>query len=372
MSRRGWIICTLVALASLAFVFAPPGGKAQNQEVTDCAICHGRQDYKSYPTQSGELKNLFVTKAMMARSVHHDRGCVDCHADVTTIPHEGYKPSPVNCTRCHYLGNPVGAPQSDTYQAYSESVHSAAVLEGNEKAPRCQDCHDSHNVRPPKSLDSPVSHFQQASTCGRCHAEAYSAYVKSVHGKAVLADRSTDAPACTDCHGEHNIFAKSDPRSAVFPTKVAEDCAGCHEAVEIVSDYGVEGDRVETYRRSFHGIATRFGSTVAANCASCHGHHEVLHSSDPNSTVHPDNIPNTCGQEGCHPGAGTNFAIGKVHVNPEHEEAGLVYWISMFFRYFTLTIILALVVYIILDLGRRILGAGKPKDTERADGGVDG
>lgn len=363
MSRAVIIACTVLAGLTFALALPQNGGKAQDQ-VKDCAICHGRQDYKRYPTSSGEERNLFINEEMLKLSVHHDRECTDCHADVTNIPHESYTPKPVDCTSCHYLGNPVGAPSSETYQAYKESAHGAAVAEGNPNAPRCQDCHGDHDVRPLNSPDSPVSHFRQTETCRKCHKAQFEDYRDSVHGKSVLLDGSLDAPVCTDCHGEHNIFASSDPRSEVFPTKVSEDCARCHEAMEIVGSYGVEADRLKTYRKSFHGTATRYGSTVAANCASCHGHHLVLHSSDPRSSVHPDNIPATCGQEGCHPGAGTNFAAGKIHIDPEDEGAGLVYWISLFFRYFTTAVIVALVVHIILDLIRRFFGARKRKGAE--------
>jgi len=49
-----------------------------------------------------------------------------------------------------------------------------------------------------------------------------------------------------------------------------------------------------------------------ANCASCHGVHNILPASDPRSTVNPKNLAHTCGA--CHPGAGTRFAIGPIHV----------------------------------------------------------
>jgi hypothetical protein len=357
MSRARFVILFVSTYLCVALGWSFFDAAGQDQEIRDCSICHGRQDYKRYPSRTGMERNLFVNEVMLARSVHHDRECVDCHADVTTIPHENYTPKPVNCARCHYLGNLVGAPQSEAYQAYQESIHGEAVAAGKPNAPRCQDCHGTHNVQPPPAPDSPVSHFRQAGSCGRCHEKEYQDYGESVHGKSVLLKRSEEAPSCTNCHGEHDIFAGSDPRSAVYPTKVSQDCARCHEAMEIVGSYGVETHRLKTYRKSFHGIATGYGSIVAANCASCHGNHLVLHSSDPKSSVNPDNIPRTCGQEGCHPGAGSNFAAGKIHIDPESEESGLVYWISLFFRYFTLTIILGLVAYIALDLGRRFFGS---------------
>ena len=50
------------------------------------------------------------------------------------------------------------------------------------------------------------------------------------------------------------------------------------------------------------------GSVTAANCASCHGAHEILPSSDPRSMINPKNLEKTCGQ--CHPGIGSQVAQG--------------------------------------------------------------
>lgn len=70
----------------------------------------------------------------------------------------------------------------------------------------------------------------------------------------------------------------------------------------------------------------REGSQTVANCASCHGVHNIFRSSDPRSTVNPANLATTCGN--CHSGAGKSFAIGAVHVQisqgPAHP---VVEWI---------------------------------------------
>jgi hypothetical protein len=58
-----------------------------------------------------------------------------------------------------------------------------------------------------------------------------------------------------------------------------------------------------------------------------------------------------CGK--CHPGAGDNFAKGKIHVDPTKPEAGIIYYVASFFKYFTLSVMLALVIYIILDLRKK-------------------
>jgi len=64
---------------------------------------------------------------------------------------------------------------------------------------------------------------------------------------------------------------------------------------------------------------------VVANCASCHGTHNIQPSSDPRSTVNPMNLSRTCGQ--CHRGAGIQLASARIHVAPgfgEHPWVALV------------------------------------------------
>jgi cytochrome b subunit of formate dehydrogenase len=73
---------------------------------------------------------------------------------------------------------------------------------------------------------------------------------------------------------------------------------------------------------------------VAANCASCHGVHNILPSRDPRSTIHKDNLPLTCGT--CHPGAGDNFRRGQVHLSISTTEEPILLWVR---RFYILTIL---------------------------------
>jgi formate dehydrogenase gamma subunit len=84
--------------------------------------------------------------------------------------------------------------------------------------------------------------------------------------------------------------------------------------------YNLPPDRVKTFFESYHGLAAQYGSTLAANCASCHGVHKILPSSDKQSTIHPSNLAVTCGK--CHPGATDNFAQSKVHVDITAASSG--------------------------------------------------
>ena len=49
-----------------------------------------------------------------------------------------------------------------------------------------------------------------------------------------------------------------------------ENCVRCHEGVRLTQELGVPAGRVTTYMASYHGLASELGSTVVANCASCH------------------------------------------------------------------------------------------------------
>ena len=71
-------------------------------------------------------------------------------------------------------------------------------------------------------------------------------------------------------------------------------------------------------------MAAQGGSTVAANCASCHGHHLILPATDPRSSVNAVNLPTTCGR--CHPGASANFAEGPVHLSNSERREPILYY----------------------------------------------
>jgi len=69
-----------------------------------------------------------------------------------------------------------------------------------------------------------------------------------------------------------------------------------------------------------------------ANCASCHGAHSILPSSDPRSSINRANLARTCGQ--CHPGVTDKFVSAKVHVDaPLSADVGskAVRWIRRFY-----------------------------------------
>jgi len=189
-------------------------------------------------------------------------------------------------------------------------------------------------------------------TCGHCHEEVLEKFQRSVHGQA-LAHGMRDAPTCTDCHGEHRILSHLESDSPVFSTNIpSETCGRCHADTRLIERHGLAQANWSAFQDSFHGLALRAGEVAAANCASCHGVHDVLPSSDPRSSVHPDNLSKTCAR--CHPGAGERFAVGPVHVSAALAESGLEHWIRIVYRWLIAIVIGGMFLHVAADLVRKV------------------
>jgi cytochrome b subunit of formate dehydrogenase len=239
-------------------------------------------------------------------------------------------------------------------ELYRQSVHGRAVADGDGAAATCSDCHGSHGIFPPKDARSKTNHWNISATCGQCHSDISKTYLESVHGEAMKAGVSA-APVCSDCHGEHLILGPKDQGSLVNAGRVSmATCGRCHSDERLALRYNLPADRVPSYADSYHGLASRSGSQVVANCASCHGVHNIFRSSDPRSTVNATNLPKTCGA--CHAGAGERFVIGPVHVQtttgPAHPVVKWIRWTYIFLIPATLTF---MVMHNLLDFLRKLL-----------------
>ena len=303
-SRTKGVEFATIVLALATFGRAASG--ADEIKNSACLECHSDKTL-SKTNAAGKEISLFVDEAKLAASVHKTNTCASCHADITAKhPDDNVPAQPPNCGRCHEK-------QSESYGA---SVHGLALARGQKESASCSDCHDGHTILPPTSPESPLHFSRLAQTCGACHEQAAKDVEESVHGKAVAAGHR-DAPTCTDCHSEHKIVALK----SSSPLKIsAEICSNCHASERLNTKYNLPPDRVKTFFESYHGLAAQYGSTLAANCASCHGVHKILPSSDPRSTIYPANLVATCGQ--CHPGATVNFAQSKVHVDVAAASSG--------------------------------------------------
>jgi cytochrome b subunit of formate dehydrogenase len=293
-TSRTWVFCTL--LLALLGCFAPPlPAQDKPAAAAECNSCHDDLSKK------------------VEASMHATLTCDTCHDQHTAYPHPKDAPKPV-CATCHEeeeLGNARG-------------VHGQAMKAGNTGAPDCATCHGSaHEVQRTKA-----EAFRKAvpETCGMCHTEIAEQFQASSHGQAVAAGVPA-APVCTDCHGEHAILSKNSSASPVNSGHIRETCGRCHGDLRLAGRFGLPVDRLTTFDASFHGLAAKSGSQTVANCASCHGFHNILPSSDAKSMTHPDNLSKTCGT--CHPGAGSRFALGTIHWLEGETEPGPVRYVRV-------------------------------------------
>jgi cytochrome b subunit of formate dehydrogenase len=310
---------------------ADPASRFHRSRLTaSCGECH--RDVADAFTASEHGKAV-------AGKVQGAPDCLHCHEQpLTAARWEGDEATLKQaqekmCLSCH-LDDPAVrarmAPTAGFIAAYEKSVHGAALHRGDGRAANCVDCHGSHEMGHGTDPAARVSKAHIPETCARCHPAAAELYARSVHAAAVKR-AVANAPVCTDCHGEHDILAPSDPRSRVAAANVsAEVCSPCHSSLRLSQKYGIASDRFRTFTDSYHGLALKGGSLEVANCASCHGAHDIRSSRDPASSIHKANLAATCGR--CHPGANERFAVGPVHVltaGPRKPEEPILYWISM-------------------------------------------
>lgn len=369
-------------------------------ENADCLMCHA--DPALVKTNAaGQAVSLFVEEAKFGASIHGQNLCTSCHADITELPHAETL-QPVSCSQCHrvetdiYLKSDHGLalhkgvseaasckschgashdllnsrdPASPVNRAntpatcgacharseemekynlrqravvvtYDRSVHGVAHSNGVATAAVCTDCHGSHDLHRATNPSSKLNWQNIPATCGKCHENVRQTYQRSIHGQAV-ASGIRDAPVCTDCHGEHTIQAVKEATAKVAHGHVPETCAQCHAAERIATRYQLSPRVVETYLKSFHGLANQFGGLAVADCASCHGFHDILPSSDPLSSVHKANLPITCGK--CHPGIGTRLATTdfKIHDLPGAGK-GKPWLVNFVTRFYLVVIVLTI------------------------------
>jgi len=410
---RSFLFALLLAAAGTGLAATAVAGPT----VQDCLDCHGDATIeKSLP--DGKTQSLFVDEKTFRGSVHGNAACTACHTDAKA-PHEEL--APVSCGRCHaeaaksysqsthgiahakgiqdvpgcddchgkhdtrkvkdpkahtfrlnivgvclechddrVIEEKYGLPGQKVMEAYRESVHGRALKKsGLLGTAVCSDCHGNHMIL---AGDKPRSatHRQNIPTlCGKCHSGILEEYEISVHGKGMRAGIA-ESPVCTDCHGEHTITKITDPESKVYVMNIPRTCTACHENEAISTRYALPKKRFSTYMDSFHGVALEYGMTKAANCASCHGFHGILPSSDPASSVNKANLPKTCGK--CHPNAGVNFAKGDIHVEVTAQKAMGVFVVRVFYTIFIGVLVILFVLHVGMDLlGRRRRLVAKPE-----------
>ncbi len=411
--RVGLLVMILLAVAAW---FSPALAGTWSDAV--CLDCH---------TNTGGVPTE-VDLHSLEGSVHDGLSCQDCHIGIDEIPHANILPDP-QCNACHddvaetyvqhgrgFVGESPWVPtcqdchgshgilppantESQVHPAnlpatcgtchedqeflerldikfkhpievYQEGVHGQATAGGKDTAASCNDCHSTggtaHRILPPGHVESTINFFNISKTCGKCHSLIQREFETGIHGQFV-ARGEVDAPTCTQCHGEHGILATDDPRSPVSPFRVAEaTCSPCHDSAKLNEKYDLPSGRLQSYVDSYHGLKSRTGDKTVANCASCHQAHLVLSSSDPRSSVAPENLVTTCGH--CHTGMSAEKASKtKIHEPVSGTAEGWPYYVRTIYLVMILMIIGGMTIYCFLDWLRQVRNVLRKKQVRRME-----
>ena len=117
---------------------------------------------------------------------------------------------------------------------------------------------------------------------------------------------------CVSCHGGDGTAegpeakqAAKDPAAGYIGkpelSEIVELCGRCHSDAAFMRQYNpsLRVDQVAEYLTSVHGrLLMEEDDPNVATCVSCHGAHATVPASDPHSSVHPVQVPETCGA--CH------------------------------------------------------------------------
>jgi hypothetical protein len=320
-------------------------------DVNCTATCHRDAAAVESGTSPLSYPDSVHGRAYLERGVKEVARCWDCHGKHNILPASNPESSvnrkniPRTCSACHedmHVVVKYNIHKEMPYHEYVNSVHGKALFEKGlvQFAAVCTDCHGVHNIQ---GVGAPHLMARQPQTCGRCHELIFEKYKRSIHGQQALAGNA-DAPLCIDCHGEHGIASPKEDGSPTSPEKVLDTCSTCHARPEIMKKYGIPPDRIATFIDSMHGIAIGFGYKAAANCTSCHGVHDILPASNPQSKVNPANLRETCGQPKCHPNMPEKIASAKIHIGAEEKRPAVLYYIQ---RFLLVLVVLVLVITVL-------------------------
>ncbi|MDH3453336.1 MAG: cytochrome C, partial [Gammaproteobacteria bacterium] len=242
-------------------------------------------------------------------SVHGKRQCVECHKDITEIPHRKVAQRKVSCVQCHEALWETAQKENKTEEnarlgvvvsqidKYMHSIHARPNRDDQSRTnATCYSCHDAHYVYPKDSAERTEWRLSIPNVCGKCHVKQREAYATSVHGKEVLENRNPYVAVCSDCHTTHDIERPAADSSRLVITK---NCGTCHT------------ESLHTYTETYHGQVNTLGYAYTAKCFDCHGSHTIHRVSDAASTVHPANRLATCRK--CHAGATAGFVTFEPH-----------------------------------------------------------
>jgi len=168
---------------------------------------------------------------------------------------------------------------------YLSSVHARALFVAGltEASPACSDCHGSHDIQRHDAEGARTSHAKSPETCGACHQGVLKEWDESAHG--ALWREGKDGPVCSTCHEAHAIERPTTSRRGTHAQRLRE--LPCRS--------------LQVVPRQFPRQVGERRPSVGAMCSDCHTPHHNLPASDPRSSTHADNLAATCARAAATP-----------------------------------------------------------------------
>jgi cytochrome b subunit of formate dehydrogenase len=317
------IASVLIMAALLGPLAAVAAAQENGIANATCLACH-RIESLAAPMTNGDMRQLYVSPGDFEQSVHGKRACVECHKDITNIPHRKGIDRKVGCVQCHEDLWQAAQDENRTQESarlgqvvqqidsYMRSIHARPNREDQSRTnATCYNCHDPHYIAPIDSKIGAQSRLKIPEICGQCHAEIKDAYLTSVHGQDVSVNGNANAAVCIDCHTSHDIESPGDPSAKLAITR---NCGNCH------------AEELQSYLGTYHGQVSTLGYTHTAKCYECHGHHDIKRVADETSKMHVNNRLETC--QNCHAGATQGYISFQPHGNKHDFDRYPQMWIA--------------------------------------------
>lgn len=325
-------ICGLIVFLSFVVFANQAFADKRHPDPDGCFSCHGLPDLK-YIDKEGQIRSATILKADYYGSLHGSVPCKDCHRKITDYPHEE-KDGLVNCgEKCHVKEPSEGKAftHEDVVKEFEKSVHGKGLSkdfaagnrfkeENDSSLPSCRRCHA--NV--PYIAANQWNAFKEAfahndAECGTCHQgdtwmNQYSGHIlRRFVGNRINKNESN--AMCIECHGNLDKMEKVEIEDPKTKEKKRVDLRFVHT--------------VGSYEKTLHARLLADKSFDGASCVDCHApgglHHGILRDENLAASTHVNNLPQTCGQTGCHKGYAQSAASKGFLLTDMHNAA----WIGV-------------------------------------------
>lgn len=356
LNRRVFVRLPGVLLATLLLLGAVPRD-ATAQDPENCLSCHRFRGLSRLEPDTHELRLFFCSAEYYTfrQGAHARLRCTACHerSEVQVIPHN--VKTRVDCTTtCHITPAATGTALQFSHQRVAESVarsaHAPERLGELEFDPpllrpgqsQCLYCHDQPTFGFEQGIPEGFLDHSGGTRCDTCHRE--------------------ELPLEVQYFANH-VAARMKPARPL--RQLVQVCAVCHSDPQVVAQYDGH-DPVASYLHSFHGKASLLGSKETATCVECHSsqggdQHLMLAADHPLSSIHAEQLADTCRTVACHPGFPPGMSNAAVHLELDPTRHSPEFFVAAFFIIMTAVVMAVFFLMVILEL---LNAAVRPPDRE--------